>query len=55
MPKTFTPKNQLDTTKLRKDLLEGPGKQTLDNILSYAKALNVVRTKMTGHVNLLMN
>ena len=55
MPKTFTPKHQSDTTKLRKALLDGPGKQTLSNIFAYAKALEVVQTNMTGEVNLLMN
>lgn len=55
MPKTFTPKHQSDTTKLRKALLEGPGKQALNNIFAYAKALDVVQTKMTGQVNMLMN
>jgi hypothetical protein len=55
MPKTFTPKNQSDTTKLRKELLAGPGKQALDNILAYSRALDVVHTKMAGQVNVLMN
>jgi len=55
MPKTFTPKHHSDTTKLRKALLAGPGKQSLSNIFAYANALEVVQTKMTGQVNLLMN
>lgn len=55
MPKTFTPKQQSDTTKLKKALLAGPGKQSLDNIFAYARALKVVQTKTTGQVNLLMN
>ena len=55
MPKTFTPQNQSDTTKLKKALIAGPGKHTLSNILAYAKALEVVQTRMTGQVNLLMN
>ena len=55
MPKTFTPKHQSDTTYLRKALLAGPGKQTLNNIFAYARALDVVNTRMAGQVNLLMN
>lgn len=55
MPKTFTPQNQPDTTHLRKALLAGPGEQSLKNIFAYARALNVVKTKTTGTVNLLMN
>jgi hypothetical protein len=55
MQKTFTPKQTTDTNNLRKALLDGPGEQTLQNIFAYAKALNVVKTKMTGQVNLIMN
>jgi hypothetical protein len=55
MQETFTPKHHSDTTKLRKALINGPGKQALNNIFAYAKALDVVHTKMTGQVNLLMN
>lgn len=55
MPKTFTPKQNPDTTELRKALLAGPGKQSVRNIMAYARALNVVQTKMTGQVNLIMN
>ena len=55
MPKTFTPKHQSDTTKLKNALLAGPGEQTLRNIFAYAKALNVVQTKMAGTVNVIMN
>lgn len=55
MPKTFTPNHQSDTTKLRKALLTGPGEQSLRNVLAYARALNVVHTKMTGTVNVIMN
>ena len=55
MPKTFTPKQQTDTTKLKEALLAGPGEQTLRNIFAYAKALNVVHTRMAGQVNLIMN
>ena len=55
MPKTFTPKHQTDTTKLKKALLAGPGEQTLRNIFSYARALKVVQTKMAGQVNVIMN
>jgi hypothetical protein len=55
MPKTFTPKNQPDTTKLKRALIKGPEEQTLKTIFAYAKALDVVPTKMTGAVNVLMN
>jgi|GEM_PF-6884488 len=55
MPKTFTPNHQSDTTELRKALLAGPGEQSLRNIFAYAKALNVVHTKMAGTVNVIMN
>lgn len=55
MPKTFTPKNQPDTTHLRKALHAGPGEQTLKNIFAYARALDVVKTRTTGAVNLIMN
>lgn len=55
MPKTFTPKHHSDTTKLREALLAGPGKQSLNNIFAYARALDVVQTRMTGQVNLVMN
>jgi hypothetical protein len=55
MQKTFTPNHQSDTTKLKKALLAGPGEQTLRNIFAYAKALQVVQTKMTGAVNVIMN
>ena len=55
MPKTFTPKNHSNTTEFRKALRAGPGKQTLDNIFAYARALKVVHTKTAGQVNLLMN
>lgn len=55
MPKTFTPKKQSDTAKLRRALMSGPEEQTLRTIFAYAKALDVVPTKMTGAVNLLMN
>jgi len=54
MPKTFTPKNH-STTEFRKALLAGPGKQSLDTVFAYARALRVVQTKSTGQVNLLMN
>jgi len=55
MPKTFTRNQQSDTTELRKAILAGPGEQTLRNIFAYAKALQVVHTKMTGQVNVIMN
>jgi len=55
MPKTFTPKQHSSTTDLRKALLAGPRKQSLENIFAYARALKVVQTKTTGQVNLLMN
>ncbi len=55
MPKTSTPKQQSDTTKLKRAMLAGPGEQSLRNILAYAKALEVVQTRMTGAVNLVMN
>ena len=55
MPKTFTPNQQSDTTRLKEALLAGPGEQALRNIFAYAKALQVVQTKMAGSVNLIMN
>jgi hypothetical protein len=55
MQKTYTPKNLTDTSKLKEALKAGPDRQTLRNIMAYARALSVVHTKMTGQVNLLMN
>ena len=55
MPKTFTQNQQSDTTKLREAMLAGPGEQSLRNIFAYAKALQVVHTKMAGPVNVVMN
>jgi hypothetical protein len=55
MPKIFTPKHHSNTADFRKALLAGPGKQSLENIFAYARALKVVQTKTTGQVNLLMN
>lgn len=55
MPKTFTPKNQPDIAKLKRALLAGPGEQSLKNIFAYAKALDVLQTKTTGSVKVIMN
>lgn len=55
MPKLFTPRNHSNTTELKEALLAGPGKQTLNNIFAYARALKVVQTRSAGQVNLLMN
>lgn len=55
MPKTFTPKHQSDTTEFKKALLAGPGEETLRNIFAYARALDVVNTRLTGPVNVIMN
>ncbi len=55
MPKTFTPKHHSDTTKFREALLAGPKEQTLRNILSYARALDVMHTRMAGQVNMILN
>ncbi len=32
-----------------------PDKRIISNIMSYSRALNVVRTKQAGNINLLMN
>ncbi|MCB0821125.1 MAG: hypothetical protein KDC09_00405 [Bacteroidales bacterium] len=32
-----------------------PSKRVISNIMSYSRALNVVRTKQAGNINLLMN
>ncbi|NQT78057.1 MAG: hypothetical protein HQ565_10105 [Bacteroidetes bacterium] len=55
MPKTFTPKHHSDTTKFREALLAGPKEQTLRNIFAYARALDVVQTKIAGTVNVILN
>ncbi|MEZ5082984.1 MAG: hypothetical protein R2750_06000 [Bacteroidales bacterium] len=33
----------------------GPDERIIDNILKYSLALNVIKTKMAGNINLLMN
>ena len=33
----------------------GPDKRIIDNILSYSRALSVMKTKGAGHINLLLN
>ena len=38
-----------------KDLHDGPSKLVMHNILSYAKALKVVKTKNAGNINLVSN
>ena len=55
MPKTLTPKNQPETSPLKRALIDGPGEQTLRNIFAYAKALKVMHTKTTGAVTVIMN
>ena len=35
--------------------LPGPDKRIINNIMSYSRALAVLKTKQTGHVNLLLN
>jgi len=37
------------------DELAGPDKRIVDNILSYSRALSVIKTKRIGNVNVLMN
>ncbi len=55
MPKTFTPKHRANTSKLAEALMEGPGEQSLRNVLAYAKALDVMHTSSAGQVDLIMN
>ncbi len=38
-----------------KDIHDGPSKLVLHNILSYAKALKVLKTKNAGNINLVSN
>ncbi len=55
MQKTFTPNQSSNTTQLIKAMQDGPGDQVLRNILAYSRSLEVVKTKSTGAVNVVMN
>ena len=55
MHKTLTPNQKSNTTQLIKAMQDGPGEQTLRNIFAYSRSLQVVQTKMTGAVNVVMN
>jgi len=42
-------------SKICENDLDGPDKRVIDNILSYSRALSVLKTKRAGNFNLLLN
>ena len=47
--------SMLDGFDMKVDTKVGPSERVLQNIFGYAKALSVIKTKMTGNVNLILN
>ena len=51
-PEVFLCENKITC---RKSIQDGPSKMVMHNLINYAKALSVKKTKNAGTVNLVMN